>query len=557
MNRRVAFLLSGLILTLVACGGGDGGSPTPATDTDGPSGPTPPPSNSPSNPEFVNQAPAANAGQDQIVNVGQIVTLDGSNSTDADLHPLAPTWTLIQKPDGSNATLLDPDKRKPQFTPDIEGTYVIELVVSDGFTTSPPDTVTVTVTGSVPVANAGSDKFVSTGSAVTLDGTQSTNPNSTALRYQWGFTGIPIGSTAELSNSTTATPSFVPDIDGQYFVRLVVNDGTADSAPDTVVITSAKADAVNAPPIADAGSDQSVATDGNVVLSGKDSGDPEGDPLTFEWDFVSVPSGSKATLSDQQTDSPSFIPDIDGTYLVRLIVNDGFSDSAEARVRIVADTPSTNSPPIADAGPHSVVFVNEFAFLDGTLSSDADGDELTYLWTPISVPDNTQAVLIGSTEKVAYFTPDVVGFYSFELTVSDGINESTANVSIAAISSPPPPVADSNVHVFSTDLFGEPVYLGCWTCSRFDTESIHNDFGPYGSRFSSTSIRNPFSQYGGEFRTGSACNPFTYSAPYMLRGDGILVGRLSVNEFLTGGICSIGNYSANDCQTLRAYCGTR
>lgn len=90
-----------------------------------------------------------------------------------------------------------------------------------------------------PVANAGPDQDVQTGSLVTLDGSASTDPDGDTLTYHWTITSRPDGSGAGLSDSTAVSPTFTPDLDGAYVISLVVNDGTVDSDPDTVTITAA------------------------------------------------------------------------------------------------------------------------------------------------------------------------------------------------------------------------------------------------------------------------------------------------------------------------------
>ncbi len=93
-----------------------------------------------------NQSPVANAGADQTVEQSYEVSLDGSASSDPDGDPLKYSWSFISRPPNSVAAISNAGTAKPTFTPDLPGTYVLQLVVNDYFTDSSPSTVSVTVT---------------------------------------------------------------------------------------------------------------------------------------------------------------------------------------------------------------------------------------------------------------------------------------------------------------------------------------------------------------------------------------------------------------------------
>jgi hypothetical protein len=85
------------------------------------------------------------------------------------------------------------------------------------------------------------------------------------------------------------------------------------------------APAVNQPPVAQAGADQSVTVGTTVQLNGSSSSDPEGDPLTYSWSFNTVPAGGSYLLTGANTATASFTPTVAGTYQLSLRVYDGSS----------------------------------------------------------------------------------------------------------------------------------------------------------------------------------------------------------------------------------------
>ena len=112
-----------------------------------------------------------------------------------------------------------------------------------------------------------------------------------------------------------------------------VSDGHGGSDSVTVNVAIAP---VNDPPVADAGTDQTVRTRDIVTLDGTASFDVDGNALTYRWTLVSTPLHSKATLSGATSATPTFKADKAGTYVANLVVNDGIVDSTAATVTITA-----------------------------------------------------------------------------------------------------------------------------------------------------------------------------------------------------------------------------
>jgi hypothetical protein len=366
-----------------------------------------------------NRAPVANAGADQTAFIGNIITLNGSASTDADSDPLTYLWTLVSAPTGSLATLVDPTSVMPTFVADVAGQYRVTLVVNDGRLTSTPDEMRVTIVpaNTQPVANAGPDQAAVTGVPVTLDGSGSSDVDGDALQFSWTFTSVPAGSTAALLNSQSVRPTFTPDIAGLYRVALAVIDGRGGSSTDSVDVTTAPA---NRAPIANAGADQSVAVGDTVLLNGSGSSDADGDPLTHQWSFLSRPAGSSATLLAATTAAPSFLADRAGNYVVQLIVRDGTLNSAPDTVLVS----TINTPPVANAGPDQEVTEGDTVQLDSSASSDADGDALSFMWSFTSVPSGSSASISDPFLPTPAFETDEDGLYVVQLIVNDGALDS-------------------------------------------------------------------------------------------------------------------------------------
>ena len=171
-----------------------------------------------------------------------------------------------------------------------------------------------TQTNQPPVANAGSDQTVAPRATVTLNGSGS-DPEGQTLRYQWRQTG---GTTVQLSNATAARPTFtapaVTSGSTTLTFSLTVTDSQNASASDSsqVVVTSS---ATNQPPVAEAGSNQIVASRSLVTLNGSSTSDPEKQPLTYRW---VQKSGPAVTLQNANTARPTFRAPVVTSYVLTL-----------------------------------------------------------------------------------------------------------------------------------------------------------------------------------------------------------------------------------------------
>jgi len=370
-----------------------------------------------------NAAPVADAGADSSIRVAETAVLDGSHSSDINGDGLTYAWSIEARPSGSAAVLADAGQPVARFVPDVAGDYVVSLVVNDGAVDSAPDRIRLTVVGAgdnrAPVANAGFDQNVSTGTAVTLDGSSSADPDGSLITYAWSLEGKPAGSAAAISDPSSPRPSFVADKGGTYTVSLVVSDGVLASVADQIVVTASSA---NSAPVANAGTDQSVLVGATVELDGSGSADADGDLLSYSWSITALPAGSQAQLAYESIDNddpaPTFVADVPGVYVISLVVGDGKTFSASSSVTVTAA--SGNVAPVANAGDDVSTVAGRAVTLDGTLSSDANGDTLSYAWAIVSRPTGSAAVLVAPSSAGPGLTPDVPGIYVIELVVNDG-----------------------------------------------------------------------------------------------------------------------------------------
>jgi len=205
------------------------------------------------------------------------------------------------------------------------------------------------------------------------------------FRYDWGDGSI---SDWGASSQSHAWPSA-----GNFCIKAQVKDSNGAlsdwSNCTNITVSSGSGGTVshsteNSPPAADAGVDQAVYLNDSVHLDGSSSSDADGDALTFEWSFTSKPSGSSAAFSTATTVNPVFEVDVDGRYIVQLIVNDGITSSQPDTVIIFAENVphSDGVPNDQDAFPNDP---NDYLDTDGdgegnNADTDDDNDGMPDTW---------------------------------------------------------------------------------------------------------------------------------------------------------------------------------
>lgn len=186
---------------------------------------------------------------------------------------------------------------------------------------------------------------------------------------------------------------------------------------------------------------QPIAANDTVTLDGSASNNdanatyflPKATPeLSYQWTQTGGPAVS---LVSPTAVKPTFTPTQDGQYTFQLVVNDTQEDSAPSTV-VVTVGAAANHPPVADAGADQTDVASQSTVqLDGSASSDADGQTLTYTWIQLFGPATD---LLDADTATPSFQPLTAGTYIFQLVVNDGfVNSDPAFVSIGVTGDSP------------------------------------------------------------------------------------------------------------------------
>lgn len=242
---------------------------------------------------------------------GRDVRFIGSESRDYDGSISSYDYQLWRdgtRIDRSSGSVLSgsniPDWTTSSFT--CSGNYEARLNVVDNQGAVDTDTKTFTVDSQMVNADAGNNKAISPGESVTLDASGSSDPDGTITRYEWHIEHVDTRLNGQIQSWTYNSP-------GTYYVTLTVEDDACQIATDRIQIV-----VNNQPPTADAGPDAVGFIGSEVQFDGRGSSDPDGQPLTYEWD---IDNDGVYELSGA---TPTHNYASEGTRTVTLRVSDGY-----------------------------------------------------------------------------------------------------------------------------------------------------------------------------------------------------------------------------------------
>lgn len=247
--------------------------------------------------------------------------------------------------------------------------------------------------GATPVADAGGPYSAVEGTDFTISGSDSSDPAGLSLTYQWD-----LDCDGEFDDQTGETFSHSFPENGVYLISLKVTNeyNQSDTAQTTVTV-------VNAPPVAEAGTDIICAEGEEITFSGSFTDPGSNDTHTYSWDFGDGSAAVTGTLSPNHT----YIDD--GSYIARLTVTDDEGAVSEDTLAVNVE----NLAPIVNAGSDITADGGEICSFYGSFTDPGSNDTHTYSW---DFGDGSPPVNNTLTPTHVYADNDT---YTVTLTVTD------------------------------------------------------------------------------------------------------------------------------------------
>jgi len=431
---------------------------------------------------IINHKPIADAGPDQIGSPGETISFNGDSSYDPDGKISTYKWDFGDGESGSGEKVSHIYKKT--------GRYMVQLTVTDDtnhnnaidkdnlilFINAPPvakihslinaqlkvDTLTLSPPYKILIAAPGQE--------ITLDAGNSYDSDGNIVEYRWDFPMLKTSEVSETSEvfSETEKLSFLKKLSfsapGINRVILTVKDDNGAISQDRILIR------INHSPEARAGirnqesgmgKSRAVICERSVQFDGSASADPDGDPLSYLWDFGDgTPQKSGINVIHTYKEG--------GTYPVMLTADDGTGLENSKHTSVF--TLKINEHPVADVGKESNIFksgvcAGDVVVFSGGSSYDPDGGALKYYWD------------FGDSTTADGFNPIKIfkrgGYYQVTLTVEDDsgltCNRASDQMVIRVMESPVADAGDDMVVCANTEVHFDG-------SKSYDTDGVVNSF---------------------------------------------------------------------------------
>ena len=378
----------------------------------------------------VNHAPTADPGGPYSAMAGEAISFDGSGSSDPDDDPLVCTWDFGDANTGSGVA--------PVHSYTAPNTYTVTLTVSDGRggTDTAQVQVNILAENLPPQITSSPVTVIEEGVAYTYQAVAD-DPNNDPLEFLL-FQG-PEGMTLDPETGLIAWPFPIP---GTLSITVAVTDGNGGTDMQTFDLVVSEVP--NRAPAANAGGPYAALVGQKINCDGTGSADPDGDTLSFEWDFGDGTAGTGEVPVHTYVEP--------GNYIVMLTVTD--PEGAFSTAQTEATIEDINHPPALL--PLEDITVKESQPLSFQVTgTDPDNDPMTFTHSPLP-----EGAVFNAGDQTFAWTPtyDQAGAYPITFTVTDpeGLSGSDdATITVTHVNRPPilDPVSDRDIAETKTLTF--------------------------------------------------------------------------------------------------------
>jgi len=358
-------------------------------------------------------------GQTQVI-AGVPMIFDGRASNDADGTIVNYTW------DFGDGTYKYSAYVTKAFAETSVGTMTVKLTVRDNM--GAPTTAQVTITVLAPpkkdippnaqfsMTPAGP---VQTGTEVTFDAGQSSDPDGSITGYTWLF------GDGSFAQGRTVTHTYSTNQVFLIVLTVIDNAGSSGTTSKDMTVT-------DRPPVAVIKvSKDSPLSQESVTFDASGSSDPDGYLRSYTWIFGDEKVTKTGKIVTYYSSSPGNLK-----VILKVLDDDGSMGTTEMTLKI------GNRQPIANAGGDQTVLEEATITLDGSQSKDTDGTVTEWLWTATGLSSSSLNGKITTISKAPTLAKgETQHIYTVTLQVQDnnGLLSNTTTISITVMKKPVPP----------------------------------------------------------------------------------------------------------------------
>jgi hypothetical protein len=371
----------------------------------------------------------SSAGNDQTVFSGEDVWLSGSGTSGENSGTMTYTWLQIS---GIPVDLDDdasPTARFKAPAVDESEPLIFELTVKSNFgrgSIFSKDQVTVVVTPStLPEISAGEDRSGVSGEVATLTAITSAAEDSAQWTYEWTQVSGPAVSLGRADSADLSVVLPRLSLESTVVFAVTVTTANGESTSDEIEVTVTPA---FDPPKVSINGDNEAYSGVEVTLAATSSTDPAGGQIDYTWEVLR----GDITIDEDKATEPAVtveLPDVDEAEVVTVQVTGVSSTSGLSSTQSFDILVEPYPQPKANAGADMIVTEGDAVTLNGSLSSDPAGGELTYKWTIPSGISLSSASSIKPVFVAPPVTADQIYTFTLQLTNAQG-DVDTASVRV-------------------------------------------------------------------------------------------------------------------------------